>query len=616
MTSNYSNPSDTFNSSFVSNILENSNTDLYLPQYRSLLQEILNNKMIDSDYLLYKAIGNAKTEKDLLSISLALRSGANPNAYVNIDNIGTGHILMYVYEIFKNKNQYNNNNPVLSSIVIMLIVYGSRPVLPAFDTKGGTIRKENDTHYNTLSTQEWLDNNGYSNIIPQLTSSNDVTEINYDCIDPKFRNYLAALLDKPSMVSEQFSPKFEHIIKWESDSLSEKCFEEIDVQKRYDGLRISIQNINSKAVQKYISMGRVPNYVEMNEILVSLTKSKELLSKLENLSLDNTSHFSSLSAVFSTSIDILQMSISAGGRLDLYQYNMLKLLSPTDAISINKLYSKPYWGKICSIPNINNNDDISPELKYLAYTLDLDPFATKSNICSSVSRLAKANPSELKAAAIKKQMLRIGTSVSTTDDFMAKTSNRGALLCRNRALLDSNPYEYNDMDLSYYKDDSDVLWCFTSDMFESLLKNKKNPYTEQPLSSEYIKMLKSQRNSLKRLGFEVGYNNIIDGSSPKTFSDGLNKLNTPDEINNIETNRIRDAFLHTASINGINSEQINNISRDTIFTVFESVGIYESQIKDLSLDHTRITFFRISVQLLKLKPEYIQTFFRTVYNNT
>lgn len=610
----------------ISSLLDyiSSQPDIPTPIVTTLWQLLIKNKKVDPDSLLYQSIQKASREEDLLAISIALRSGANPNAYVNIDKVGPGHILLFVHENFLSQvaNQDFRKDPLVSSIVILLVASGSKSVLPAFDSQGGAIRKGSDDHYKTQSVSEWFSSCGYSTILPSLFPTGTPS---YQSIDQRFRSYLAALLDQPNIIasedgSTEGDTKLEHALRWHSYIILSSCLERKDNQRRYDGLRIAIENICIPAVRHYIESGKVPNYVEMNAALLmiaSLKKYEQLLAPLSG-GVD----------LVGVGIQNLELLISQGGHLDQYQYSTLMSSAPSDAPRIQKRYSEPYWRKVCNTTSnvayslgqadnssgkdtlvFNQNKDVPPDLMQLAYSLNLDPFGDRDQICVSLGKLSKANPEQLKSAAIKRQMLRISSSAATTDDFMTNLAGRGTLLCRNRALFDTSPYEYNDLDLSYYKDSHDVLWCFTSDMFEQLLRDKKNPFTEQSLPPEYLDSLKAQRNTLKRLGYAVSTPN----SKPITFSDGLDSLRKADKINNEQSDVITRSFFEAASLNGIPSEDLKEISLSTMTKTFESVGIWEPQLEQLPIEHARITFYRISVQLLKKHPEHVPTFFRSLF---
>jgi hypothetical protein len=618
-----------------------------VPIVAIFLQRLIDTKKVDPDALLYQSIKQAEQKEDLLPLALALRNGANPNSYVEIESIGTGHILIYVHEKFKEHELDPRDHPLLSSIVIMLVASGAKTVLPAFDIQGGTVRRGYDDHYQAESVQEWFSSCGYPTVLPLLQAEGENLREERDIltkgevenrngntyvkIDGRFREYLSALLDRQEIVSEsptECMPCFEHALKWNSPITLGDCFTRKEIQRRYDGLRLAIENISIPAVKRYLEMGRVPNYVEVNAALLSM-QNVRAFEKQVGLGEGTLT----IADTIRPSIEILEMLISAGGQIDLYQYQMLSRLVPIDAPRIQKQYSEPYWSKVCSVNeakttqpllpfasleerssstavNSNISSDVPLDLMQLAYTLNLDPFSSRHDICDSLGKLVKANPTELKAAAIKRQMLRISSSVATTDDFMSNISNKSSLLCRNRELLDSNPYEYNDLDLSYYKDEIGVLWCFTSDMFEMLIQSQTNPFTDQKLSDEYISALKSQRNTLKRLGYPVS-----SSSGPATFSEGLANLKRVDTITNEKTDVISSTFRKAAAIHGVTAEDLTKISRDVMIDTFMSVGLYEPQLTKLELEHAKATFYRISVQLLKNKPDCVNTFFHTLFKS-
>lgn len=120
---------------------------------------------IDPNDLLIESIMKTKdnfynvTEKvnkeDLIPIALALRYGADPNLYLQLNEIGNIHLLGYVYynlskpilfsktgcsnnfkdNLFSLDDQINQNNLLLNSIILMLKLAGSDPSSPAFSSE-------------------------------------------------------------------------------------------------------------------------------------------------------------------------------------------------------------------------------------------------------------------------------------------------------------------------------------------------------------------------------------------------------------------------------------------------------------------------------------------------
>jgi len=398
------------------------------------------------------------------------------------------------------------------------------------------------------------------------------------------------------------TPSAKHLLRWNSDKLISA---HLVVQP--ETLRQAIENVCSSAVVQAIARGRVPNYVEINAAILSISN----LSQVER-------DRGLTQGLTGPGLAILQQLIEAGGQLDQYQYTLLQKVAGDSATTIEQLLTQPHWSRVCSIERESNagldpvrgGGDVTPELQKLAYMLNLDPFARRTEICSSLTRLHQADPTELKAAAIKRQMLRVSSSVAAPDEYISNISARASLLCRNRALLDANPYEYNDLDLSFYKDEGGVLFCFTSDMFEHLLKTKRNPYTEQPLPLDYLKSIKSQRNALKRLGYDVGsYTEDSDLGKPATFSAGLDRLQQPNQISNDQSEDITSSLIRAAACHGLPEEVIMEISLDTMESALQAVEIWEPQLARLPIANARVTFYRIAAQLLHQKPDCMPVLF-------
>jgi hypothetical protein len=163
----------------------------------------LNRGKIDPNTTLIQSINNANKKQDLVPVALSLRYGADPNLYVNVSNVGNIHILAYTYLSLCQKDL-----PILNSVVIMLVALGTDSNLPVFDNDCGVVRDE----YSLVepikgqSVIEWLDDQGYDTIIPQIKNQN------YESVEPSFMTTLATFLDNPDLVPSGLIPRLDETI--------------------------------------------------------------------------------------------------------------------------------------------------------------------------------------------------------------------------------------------------------------------------------------------------------------------------------------------------------------------------------------------------------------------
>ena len=152
----------------------------------------------------------------------------------------------------------------------------------------------------------------------------------------------------------------------------------------------------------------------------------------------------------------------------------------------------------------------------------------------------------LKQSAINRQQKRISSDVSLISNFI--NGEAPNLVCSNM----DDGFEYNDPTMAYYKDDKGNLWCFLSNMYESLIKSKINPSSREPLPENFIYQLNSKLTILTNIG--------ILPSLPKKISETIDELSKEDIISNIESNYIIDTIYKTGAIYGITEENFKKLS--------------------------------------------------------
>ncbi len=526
----------------------------------------LKNKNISADQLLIKAISNARAEDDLLPVALALRFGASPNLYVNVDNVGVIHIIGFSYI----KLQGSADTPVINAIIIMLKASGTKSVNPIFDTKGGGIKTESEL-IAMMSVDQWLSDQGYGSILPLVEDS-------YDQVQPTFLTKIGSLLDRMDLIITPVS--LPEIIKDHSSNVLTANINQVSDAEYSLGL--ALRYLNLTAFEMFLDHGMVPDYVFVNRMLIQM--------KVYRRDQDGLSY---------TQVrEMLEASIIRGIQLDHEQFTLLTTIDSATADDISKKYQKPYWQKTCSVTGAQATD----ELKLLAFSLNIDPTSSKETICQNLAALSKADPSALKGAAIRRQMTRISSDVTSIEDFLTRPDLR-KYLCRNRTLTDRNPYEYNDIDISYYKDDGGAVWCFTSDQFDRLRDNKTNPYTGERLSDMFMEGLSRQRNMVKRLG--------ITTTDVKTYSEAIDDLTKRDTISNKNSEQITRAFTDMAHINGVSQEELNNLSQRQMTAVLLSLG-NNTDLRRLTLSHAKITFYRIGYRMIRDKSDIAASFFNNL----
>jgi len=586
------------------------------PEFNLTLYRALQRNAINPDVTILQAIPRAKTREYLIPIALCLRFKTDPNMYVDAPKLGTIHILGYVYSLlggdkFSDDNdrfsgESLDNKPsglssiadenVLNTIVLMLVAKGSRPSLPMYDRKAGKIRTDGDFPSSSLSVVEWLNDQGYKTILERVNTG-DPSDLQ-KFLDKESLTALSILLDMPSLIGRDYEPK--------DMLLSIRAFSPISFDKiptpntvtmmDYKSLDDSVTYLNSFAYDRLIKRGQMPSYLLINKILIGMKTYKNLghiiaIQELETM---------------------LLSSISVGTQLDQDQLAIISTMGQDILAAVTKEYDQPYWRKICKAPNPPGTNSLTPEpLRRLAISLNIYPTMNKSAICDNINNLAKADKEALKEAARRRQQLRIAADMGTLNEFLGdKTPN---LVCRNRSLLQQNPFDYNDIDLAYYRDDQGAVWCFSSETFSSILESGINPYNSTLLPDSFKEQLRYQIDVLRRLGIDAnrGEIGIYSSRIPITFDKSIDSLTAKDIVSEASSEQALNLFIQLAGRNNLTPDTIRNLSKEQMMNALRSID-YTVNLAPLSTSHSLVTTSRIIEYLNRLDPDAVKNFFSSL----
>jgi len=575
------------------------------PEFNLTLYIGLQRNAINPDVTILQVIPRAKTKEYLIPIALCLRFGADSNMYVNAPKLGTIHILGYIYNVlggdrFNDTDMADEN--VLNTIVLMLIAEGSRPSLPMHDKNAGKILNDRDNTLpsTSLSVIEWLNDQGYNTILNRVNIG-DSSELQR-FVDKDSLQQLSILLDKPNLAGRDYESRD---MLLSIRSFSPISFDKIPtpdtlIMMDYKSLDDSVSYLNSISYEKLSKRGQMPSYLLINKILIAMKSYKSLgriiaLQELEKM---------------------LLTSISIGTQLDQDQLAIISTMGQDILSSVMKEYEQPYWRKICKAPDVpfNSTSKLPPipePLRRLAISLNIDPTMTKSSICDSISNLSKADKEALKEAARKRQQLRITSEMGTMNEFL--NDKVPTLVCRNKTLMQQNALDYNDIDIAYYRDDQGAVWCFTSDLFASVLESGINPYNSTLLPDSFKQQLRYQIDVLKRLGINAnrGEIGIYSSRIPITFDKSIDSLTSKDTISEKNSESALDLFIQLASRNNISPETIRNLSKDQMSNALRSID-YNVNLSPLSTSHSLVTTSRIIEYIHKTDPDTIPLFFNSL----
>lgn len=531
----------------------------------------LNRKKIDPNTTLVQGIANATKKQDLVPIALALRYGADPNLYVNAPNVGDIHILGYTYLALSKKDL-----ALLNSVIIMLVAMGSDQNRLIFDVKGGVIRDE----YSLVepiegqSVIEWLEDQGYDTIIPQIKGQN------YESVDPGFMTMLATFMDRVDLVPEGNTPNLDEIVGAHSVEVFKVHVETYNPEA---GLRVSRDYLNLTTYESFTDLGAMLNYGEINDLVLSVGKYKEL------------GDYISMGQIR----EMLIYSISRGAVLDEFQMALIQETDNRLYEMVKDAYEQPYWIKACATSKGLADD----KLKLLSYRLNLYPEAPKNTLCCQIKMITQADPELVKISAVKRQETRIRSDVSYINQF-DDGCKPPPIQCSNRSLLSDNLYDFPDADIAYYRDCQNSLWCFTSNNFIKMSEKKVNPYTTEEFPPYFLGEVE------RKIEFISTYRPIEDMPAP--ISETIDSLSQPDQPNNTLTERHVKGFEEMlASRNIVNWNMENLTSEDLEIIINDNFNI-NLNLTDLTMEHAEKTFSVVSYEELRLKPDSADKFFQQI----
>ena len=531
----------------------------------------LNREKIDPNTTLVQGIANVSDKEDLVPIALALRYGADPNLYVNAPNVGDIHILAYTYLALSNKSL-----PVLNAVVIMLMAMGSEQNRPVFDIKGGIIRDE----YSLVepikghSVIEWLEDQGYDTIIPQIQNQN------YQDVETDFMTTLATFLDKSDLLPEGSKPRLDEVVGSHSVELFDQFIKTTNPQT---GIRVSRDYLNLTAYERFVDLGATLNYGEIIDLILSIKKYKDL------------GDFISMGQIR----EMLLYSISHGIILDTYQMDIIKSIDSKYYDKVKAAYEQPYWIKACATSKGTSDD----KLKRLAYELNLYPEAPKDTLCHQIKMITQADPELVKKSAITRQQVRIKSDVAYIYQF-DDDDTPPDIRCNNRSLLSDNLYDFPDADIAYYRDYQDDLWCFTSNNYMKMVDKKTNPYTNQKFPQYFLDKVQ------RKIEFISVYHPIEDDPIP--ISKTIDGLSQPDQPDNTYTDKHVKGFEEMLVGNNIVDWNIHQLSQEELQAILWDNFRVSINLIDLDKEHAEKTFSVVSYEELKTNPDSTEKFFQQI----
>jgi hypothetical protein len=167
--------------------------------------------------------------------------------------------------------------------------------------------------------------------------------------------------------------------------------------------------------------------------------------------------------------------------------------------------------------------------------------------------------------------------------------------------------------MTYYRDESGDVWCFTSNDYSDLLRSKVNPTTGRPLPEAFLVQVKANLEILEKLGIPV--------ATPVAISEALTQLKRPDVPDNRESEAIVKAVLSAGRLDRIPSVKVSALTPEQMNQVLRTIGMDQESLTIkvavgdevptyvLTPDHQLITFARAARMAMEREPSLATTFY-------
>ena len=285
---------------------------------------------------------------------------------------------------------------------------------------------------------------------------------------------------------------------------------------------LSINGQNFEVFQNVIEKGGELDYLSMTELICRYN-----LAAKDNILRD-------------TYGKMISYAIKTGTHIDNRQLQMLALEGTVDLIEgIREDFRNPEWKKLCRKTQVKSGL-ANKRLRQIAFDLNIDFGLSSAEICSKLENISNIDRLTYFNTAIERQKERIARTLMEAGD-VRESDSLERFRCNNRTTLINNPYAYNDGRVAFYTDKGE-LWCFTSDLFDSLIATETNPYTKEKLPDSFLETIKSQVNILEFLSLKKSKDQRSIDESLKDVFDSKN------EVSNRYSDDIYNSYINEMSI--------------------------------------------------------------------
>ena len=230
--------------------------------------------------------------------------------------------------------------------------------------------------------------------------------------------------------------------------------------------------------------------------------------------------------------EMLEYAVLTGAEIDNYQIQYLMIEGTAKLLeNIRNNYAEPKWKKLCNISRTGDKTQfVTKKLRQLAFNLNLDFSMSPTQICEKLEEINNMDRMDYVKKSIERQEERLVKNLVEAGKVREGESLE-RIKCNFRSRVVNNPYAYNDARMAFYREESTgEIWCFTSDLFKTMIDSGKNPYNNNPLPLVFKETIKTQYNLLKILDLNHSKDSkSIEDSLKDTFEVGREISNSHSE---------------------------------------------------------------------------------------
>lgn len=529
----------------------------------------------------------------LVPFSMALKFGADANDYVQQQGTSPIHIVGYLARFLRVDQKFDSaNNSLLTDLFILLMLSGG----DLYSTYNQPSKFPNNNR-NLPKLYEVLEN---KNILSSFLDDPD--DIGKMLSDEKYDPY-RLMLDKTintSDINQQLNIA-RSCIKYFSPGIFKLL--SLNDQEAMIALSETIRRFNDIAYFDMLERGYIPDYSMINEMLIDIKKTGGQGDYYTAQVLE----------------DMVLKAVDYGAELDQYQMNFAASFNPGFARLLNQSYKKSYGERICQT-------ELGPaprELKVLAVGLNMKDYQSKKDICPMIKMALATKKEDYVDGSRKLQRERFKTEISIPADQIVSPGKEDTatqdIESSSKDFSPDNPYDYNNLSISIYRDGNRRVWFFDSSRYYDILyedgklrERYINPENGEPLPSYFVDTVKAKFQQLRNLGFAPPYGREslermgLDPTVPQAYD----RLISPRRLGVDNTDEEK-TFYQYAKDFGIDSETLLFLSAKDLQNILRSVVNNRVDLEDLAGNRAYM-INTLSKQVNRLTPERRKDFFQEV----